>query len=131
MRKNGGFENFKMIEVEKYSCNDKREAEKREEELRKELKANMNSHRCFITKEQKINYKKLYEEANKDKMKKYRDDNKGKNKIYIKIYHEANKDKINIKRNEIIDCECGAKYTKCNKARHFKTSKHKNYINNL
>jgi predicted GIY-YIG superfamily endonuclease len=42
IRENGGFEMFKMIEVEKYPCNDRREAEKREEELMKELKASMN-----------------------------------------------------------------------------------------
>ena len=29
IRENGGFEMFKMIEVEKYHCNDKREAEKK------------------------------------------------------------------------------------------------------
>jgi hypothetical protein len=28
MRENGGFEMFKMIEVEKYPCNDRREAGK-------------------------------------------------------------------------------------------------------
>jgi len=33
IRDNGGFEMFRMIEVEKYSCTDKREAEKRETEV--------------------------------------------------------------------------------------------------
>ena len=28
-------------------------------------------------------------------------------------------------------CECGGKYNKCNKKRHLKTMKHKNYIANL
>jgi hypothetical protein len=28
MRENGGFEMFKMIEIEKYKCNDRREADK-------------------------------------------------------------------------------------------------------
>ena len=39
IRDNGGFEMFRMIELEKYPCKDKREAEKRECELIKELKA--------------------------------------------------------------------------------------------
>ena len=34
IRNNGGWENFKMIEVEKYPCNDNREAEAREEVIR-------------------------------------------------------------------------------------------------
>ena len=60
MRNNGGWESIKMIQVEKYSCNDKREAEAREEELRKELKANMNSRRYYRTAEQQKEYNKEY-----------------------------------------------------------------------
>ena len=33
IKENGGWEMFRMIEVEKYSCADKREAEKRETEV--------------------------------------------------------------------------------------------------
>jgi hypothetical protein len=39
MRYNGGWDMFRMIEVEKYPCKDKREAEKRECEVMKGLKA--------------------------------------------------------------------------------------------
>ena len=60
IRENGGWESFRMIEVEKYPCNDKREAEKREEEVRLELKANMNSQMCYITEEEKKDYQKTY-----------------------------------------------------------------------
>jgi predicted GIY-YIG superfamily endonuclease len=49
IRENSGWEMFVMIEVEKYQCNDKREAEKRENELMKELKASMNKYRSFRT----------------------------------------------------------------------------------
>ena len=58
---------------------------------------------------------KEYREANKDK---------------IKIYYDVNKDKINIKRNQMIDCECDGKYTICNKARHFKSTRHQEFIKN-
>ena len=40
IRDNGGWDNFKMIEVEKYPCKDKRDAERREDEIMKELKLN-------------------------------------------------------------------------------------------
>ena len=60
IRQNGGFEMFKMIEVEKYPCNDRREAEKRENELMKELKATMNKIKSFRTEEYKIQYKEEY-----------------------------------------------------------------------
>ena len=41
IRSNGGFEMFKMLEVEKNHCNDRREAGKRKNEVTKELKATM------------------------------------------------------------------------------------------
>ena len=62
IRDNGGFDMFKMIEVEKYPCKDKREAERREDEVMKELKASMNTYKSFTTEE----YKKEYRETNKD-----------------------------------------------------------------
>ena len=148
IRNNGGWENFKMIQVEKYPCND-REAEKREEELRKELKANMNSCRCFITaeerKEQMKESSKKYRDLNKDKIKEYYIDNKEqfkeKNKAYRdlnkdkfrqvkKEYYEKNKDKIREHYNEKFECPCGGKYTKCNKSRHLKSKKHLESQNN-
>jgi hypothetical protein len=56
IRNNGGFEMFKMIEVEKYPCKDKREAERRENEVMKELKANLNSMTSFRTEEELTEY---------------------------------------------------------------------------
>ena len=79
MRENGGFEMFKMIEIEKYKCNDRREADKRENEVMKELKATMNKIRSFVTEEEK----KQYYEENKEKV-----------KLHKKEYYEENKDKI-------------------------------------
>jgi len=47
IRYNGGWENWRMIEVEKFPCNDKREAEYREEYWRKNLKAELNMKKCW------------------------------------------------------------------------------------
>jgi len=69
IRKNGGWNMFRMIEVEKYPCNNKREAEKRENELMKELKANMNMKKSYITMEERKGREKIYYETNKDKRK--------------------------------------------------------------
>ena len=90
MRENGGFEMFKMIEIEKYKCNDRREAEKRENEVMKELKATMNKIRSFVTEEEHKDKIKQYYEDNKEKKKEYREDNKDK----AKQYYEDNKYKI-------------------------------------
>ena len=62
IRDNGGWEMFKMTEIEKYPCKDKREAEKRENEVMKELKANMNMKQSYVSKEERQEkYKKYYE----------------------------------------------------------------------
>jgi hypothetical protein len=44
IRKNGGWESFKMIEIEKYPCEDRQEIERREYEIVRKVKANMNTH---------------------------------------------------------------------------------------
>ena len=53
IRENGGWDMFRMIEVEKYSCNDKRESEKKENEVMKELKATMNMKPSYVSEEEK------------------------------------------------------------------------------
>ena len=94
IRDNGGWCNFKMIEIGKKEQLTKRQAEQIEEEYRVQLKANMNGRRCFITEEQKQNYY----EANKykiiEKAIKYYEKNKDKIREYEKEYYEKNKDKI-------------------------------------
>ena len=44
---------FRMIEVEKYSCTDKREAEKRETEVMKEMNSSLNSVKSYITEDER------------------------------------------------------------------------------
>jgi hypothetical protein len=98
IRENGGWDRFKMIEVEKYPCKDKREAERREDEIMKELKASMNTYKSFTTEEEKKEYEKKYRETNKDRkqeyMKDYMRNNKDRKQEYMKQYRDDNKDKI-------------------------------------
>jgi hypothetical protein len=77
IRENGGWNNWTMIEIEKYPCLDVNEATARERYWYEELQAKLNS--IFPNRP-----KKEYYEANKDKIKETK-----------KKYYEANKDKIN------------------------------------
>ena len=86
IRENDGRELFKMIEVEKYPCNDKREAEKRECEVMKELNAILNSIESYVSEEG-------MKEKGKIQHKKYRELNKEKQKERMKQYRELNKEK--------------------------------------
>lgn len=47
IRENGGWENWEMIEIEKFPCKTSRELSKREEELRCQFKAKLNSYACW------------------------------------------------------------------------------------
>jgi len=80
MRENGVWEMFRMIEIEKYPCNDKREAEKRENEIMKNLKASMNTNHSVntLTETRKLKIKmKQYEDyTHRLKHLKWCDDNK-------------------------------------------------------
>ena len=87
IRDNGGWEEWNMIEVEKFPCNDKREAEAREEYWRCHFNAQLNTIRAYTTVEQKkqygIGYQKQFYLDNKGKILEQRKNyynNKKKNK---------------------------------------------------
>ena len=87
IRENGGFDMFRMIKIEKYPCNDKREAERRENDVMKELKACLNTMNSYVSKEEKKESRKEYEKRNKEK-------NQGRLKYYNKNYYQNNESKI-------------------------------------
>ena len=62
IRNNGGWGEWNMIEVEKFPCNDKREAEAREEYWRCQFNSKLNSMRAYITEEQRKELQKQYNE---------------------------------------------------------------------
>ena len=68
IRENGGWDAFKMIEVEKFNCKDKREAEKRENEVMKKLKASMNTNKSYVSKEEEKQGYKEYYTKNKERI---------------------------------------------------------------
>ena len=139
IRGNSGWDMFKMVEVEKYPCKDKREAERRENELMKQLKANMNDQQSFRT-------PKEYYEENKRKIEKYKKEYSIKHKDEIKEYkkewYETNKEKVKKNMNEKYDnnkdklnekmlCECGCKVAKQYLIRHQVKKKHIDIMNKL
>ena len=102
IRVNGGFEMFRMIEIEIYPCADKREAEKRETEVMKVINASLNAMISYVSNEDKkvkrIVYKKNYYVLNKDimigKQNEYNKTRIEALKKYKKNYREINKEKI-------------------------------------
>ena len=120
IRENGNWNNWSMIEIEKYPCNDDNVARARERFWYEELQATMNTLRPKTNFEEKTQYEKDYRDKNKNKIKDYYVQNKDR----IKDYYVQNKDKLNEKH----ECECGGRYSTCHKSVHFKTKKHLKYI---
>jgi hypothetical protein len=56
-------------------------------------------------------------------------DNREERLEYLKEYYIDNKEHITIFKKEKFICECGGKYIRANKARHFKLNKHLKYLN--
>ena len=133
IRDNGGWNEWNMIEIQKYPCNDKREAEAREEYWRCHFNSQLNSRRAYTTYEERKEQLKEYRENNKDKILKYSKEYKEQNKDKLleqqKEYRENNKDKLLIQQKERITCECGIICNKSNLSIHKKSKKHLNAIN--
>jgi hypothetical protein len=68
MRENGGWDNWKIIQLEEYPCEDKRQAEAREEYWRKERQAKLNMVRPFVTEDEIKEQAKDYKLINRDKI---------------------------------------------------------------
>jgi predicted GIY-YIG superfamily endonuclease len=113
IRENGSFDNWDMIQIEKYPCENKLQAHQRERYWIENLNANLN---CSIPTRSDQEYKKIYYDENRDglldKQKKYREQNR--DKIL---------EKSKMKKVKVI-CECGCEIFKHNMPIHLNTKKH-------
>ena len=142
IREQGGFSNWDMIMVEKYACKDKLESGKRERYWMEELGATLNKQVPNRTqteyhkdnKEYRNEYSRQYKKDNKGKIKErkkqYHQENKEKRNEYSRKYHKNNKEKILELRKIKYTCVCGSTISQDHKARHKRTQKHINFINN-
>ena len=98
IRNNGGWENWSMLKIEDYNCNDKYEAMNRERYWIETLQSKLNINNPISTKEEKDKQKKDWYEENKEqileKSKIHYEENKEDKLEYQKQYAEDNKEKI-------------------------------------
>jgi len=121
IRENGGWDEWCMIEIEKYSCKDVYEARARERQIQTNMNAKLNTDIAGRTIKEwwfdnPIKRKEYYDRYNfKNKEKR----NELEKQRYIK-----KKDEINKIRHEKITCDiCGSMTTKNHKARHQKSNR--------
>jgi hypothetical protein len=91
IRQNGGWNNWSMVEVEKFACDNSNQASLRERHFFELLNASLNSYRPIITKDENNEYAKKYRDQHKDKMKEYLKDYRQRNKDKIKQYYRNKK----------------------------------------
>ena len=107
IRENGGWNNWSMIELEKfYCCRDRNEAVARERFYYETLNANLNSQ---VPTRTKAEYMATHKEEKS-------------------LYDSVRRTKLHDIINEPHVCVCGGKYTSKHKTTHLKTSKHKTWI---
>ena len=155
IRANCGFDNWSMIMVEEYPCENKLQSDAREHYWTENLGAKLNTNVVGRTHKE---YHEEHKEYFAEKMKEYREDNKEEitkkkkeyreqhkeeisekekeyreqNKVQLaekkKEWYEINKEYVAEKAKEKYTCECGSIICKCTKARHIKSKKHLKYL---
>ena len=116
IRDNGGWENWRMVPIEKMDNVSRFQAECREEVVRVELQAKMNSMRASCGGITKQEYNAEYRQENRE---------------YYDNYRKEHREELYIKQKEQFVCECGGRFTKQNKAQHLKSQKHKQYLEQI
>ena len=132
MRENGGWENWNMIPLEEYPCENITQAIIKEQEWLEKLEAKLNDVRAYTSYEQKLKNMREYYDEHKDEIKiwnkKYIEENK---EIIAERNHnryEKNKEEIQRHKQQTINCECGGRYTINHRATHLKTLKHMSFM---
>ena len=132
-------ENYEIILVENYPCNSKDELHSRErfyiennECVNKYIPNRTKKEWCEQNKEMIQEYNKEYKEQNKELIQEYFKEYREQNKEVIaernKQYRKQNRQTILEKAKQPYTCACGSVFRIGNKATHFKTEKHKNYL---
>ena len=120
IRENGGWENWRMIEIDTLYCRDKIDAEKKEREFIEQMTATLNRNKPYTTIEEKKAYKKEWTNNNWDRVKEQK-----------QIWWEEHKHISNEKKKEKMQCNCGSCIRIADFNRHEKTKKHQAYLNSL
>jgi hypothetical protein len=93
IRENGGWDNWSMIEIEKYSCADSNECRKRERELMEQFNCNLNTNKPYVSPEEMTAFQKMYQPI-------YRANHKNEKREYNAKYRLVNKEILKAKAQQ-------------------------------
>jgi hypothetical protein len=110
IRANGGWDNWSMVMIEKYPCENQLEQSNRERFWKEELKATLNI--------------AIPSRTRNEKNRAWYNNNKQRGIEKTLRWQKKNEDYL----KEKITCECGSILYRCNKPKHIKTQKHINLL---
>jgi hypothetical protein len=158
IRDNGGWDNYSMIEVEKFPCADANEARAKERVWFELLNSKLNTQ---YPNRNSMEYNRNYDKTHKDEKRQWYENNKieitikrrqhyldNKEQILANCHNYANnhkeeihlreklrrvshKEENSIRRSKRIICECGIEINLDHKSRHLKTKVHNDNLNTL
>ena len=123
MRNNGGFYNFKVINLGNIKNVTKEEAHHTEQAFINLFKPNMNTINSYVTDEEKI-------ERNIPSCRHYYENHKEQNQTKCKEYRKPHKEEIRSRELAKTTCECGSIVVKYKLERHKKSNKRINLMKN-
>jgi len=105
-------------------------------ELNKDRLNELRRQRYQLNPERERERQRVYRANNLEKIRaREREKEREQRRLYPEIcrakqreFYEKNKERINTKRSESFVCACGGKYTRCGKAKHEKTKKHLQWV---
>ena len=108
--------NFEMILIEDYPCENKNQLERRERHFIETMEC-INKVKPAQTREEHLEYNRQYDRQ-------YRKDHKEEISKINRDYRQKHKEE----RSALTNCECGGKYKHQSRSTHFKTNKHTSYF---
>ena len=125
IREHNGWDNFNMLEIEKYNAIDKADQSKQERYWLENFQATLN---IVIPSRTDEEYREQNKEQIAEKNKEFYEQNKEQILEKRKEYREKNKEQIKEKKKEKITCVCGSIYNKNNLSHHLKSKKHQSFL---
>lgn len=118
---------YKIVLIKNYPCSSKLELEEEEGKFQRDMVC-VNKRIASRTPKQ---WREDNKEAINNKNKEYNIKNCEVISDYQKEYRIKNRETLRIKRKEIFNCPCGGRYSRGDKARHFRSEKHQKYQNSI
>ena len=121
--------NFEMILIEEFACENKNQLERRERHFIETMEC-VNKNKPAQTREELLEYQRQYAKDHQEERAKSQRDYYQKHKEEYIEYHQQYRKDHKEESTTLTRCECGGQYQHKHKSEHFKSIKHTSYLTN-